>query len=218
MLLFEVTALLERLGAWGLVLLAIFYVAACILLIPGSILTMGAGALAASLWPENLLWALLMGTAAVSAGSTAGAVAAFLLGRTLARARVVLWVSNNARFAALDAAIGADGWKLVFLLRLSPAFPFTLLNYALGLSSVSLRDYFFASWAGMLPGALLYVYIGATAQSLLLATAADRTRTPGDMVLMVLGLAAAFAGVFYVTRVARRALQAQTAGQAGEQE
>src|SRR5439155_1410723 len=94
-----------------------------------------------------------------SSAATLGASAAFLVGRYLARAAVERRIAANPRFAAIDRAVGAEGRKIVFLLRLSPVFPFNLLNYALGLTRVRFADFFLAS-VGMLPGTVLYVYSG----------------------------------------------------------
>lgn len=174
------------------------YVAACVLMLPGSILTLGAGA----------LFGIVNGTLLVSLSSTAGATAAFLVGRFLARGMVARRVAGNPAFAALDEAVAGEGWKIVGLTRLSPVFPFNLLNYAFGLTRVSLRDYVLASWAGMLPGTLLYVYLGSLAGSLaeLGAQAAGRARTPAEWVFYGIGLVATAAATVVVTRIARRAL------------
>lgn len=91
---------------------------------------------------------------------------AFLLGRTVARAWVSSRVAANARVAAIDRAVGREGLKIVLLTRLSPVFPFNLLNYAFGLAQVSLRDYVLGSLVGMLPGTLMYVYLGSLITSL----------------------------------------------------
>src|SRR5262249_61840093 len=141
---------------WGRGLRARASLPATVFAVPGSLITLGAGA----------AFGLIRGTLAVSAGSTLGAAAAFLLGRTLARGWVEHKVANKPRFRALDQAIGAEGFKIVLLLRLSPVFPFNVLNYALGLTRVSFRSYLVASWIGMLPGTVMYVYLGAALGSL----------------------------------------------------
>src|SRR5690606_28498352 len=112
-----------------------------VLLIPGSALTLGAGALFGVFW----------GTVYASTGATLGATCAFLIGRYLARDWVAARIARRPAFVAIDRAVAEEGWKIVGLTRLSPIFPFVLLNYAFGLTRVSLRDYVFASWLGMLP-------------------------------------------------------------------
>src|ERR1019366_4448940 len=130
------------LGALAPVAFIAIYIAACVAFVPGSILTIGAG----------VIFGVVRGSIYVSIAATLGATAAFLVGRYLARDWVAAKIAGNARFAAIDAAVAKEGWKIVGLCRLSPAFPFNLLNYAFGLTQVSLKDYFFASWLGMLPG------------------------------------------------------------------
>lgn len=197
---------LRGFGVQGLFLLVLAYVVACVLMLPGSLLTLGAGFIGATLWPNSLFLAILAGGLAASAGSTLGATAAFLLGRTILRDVAAARIADNVKFQALDNAIGRQGFKLVFLVRLSPAFPFNLLNYGLGLSNVSLRDYVLASWLGMIPGTVLYVYLGATAQSLATASGGVREKTPQEYIVLALGLAATMAVVWLVTRTARAAL------------
>jgi uncharacterized membrane protein YdjX (TVP38/TMEM64 family) len=98
----------------------------------------------------------------VSVSSTAAAALAFLLARSALRPLVEasLRRRGGARFARLDAAIRADGARVVLLLRLSPLFPFSLSNYALGLTSVRFPAYVAATWAGALPATFAYVYLG----------------------------------------------------------
>ncbi len=121
------------------------------------------------------------------------------------REKVARWAEANPKFAALDRAIGQNGFKMVFLSRLSPAFPFTLLNYLLGLTTVRASSYALANLLGMLPGTFLYVYIGATAREALAGGAADETGAL-QLALKIVGLLATFAVVFIVTRAARKAM------------
>jgi len=137
----------EGLGVWGPLFVGLFYVLACVLFIPGSVLTLGAG----------FLFKAVLGTITVSLGATAGACAAFLVGRTVARQWISRKIKGNRKFAAIDEAVGQEGFKIVLLTRLSPLFPFNLLNYAFGLTQVPLWKYALASWIGMLPGTVMYV-------------------------------------------------------------
>jgi uncharacterized membrane protein YdjX (TVP38/TMEM64 family) len=183
-------------GAVGVLVFIAVYIAATVLFIPGSILTLGAG----------FIYGLLYGSIYVSIASTLGATAAFLVGRYVARGWVASKVSGNERFSAIDDAVGREGWKIVGLTRLSPIFPFNLLNYAYGLTKVKLRDYFFASWIGMLPGTVMYVYVGTLAGDLATLGADERSRTVGEWILLIVGLLATVAVTIYVTRIARKAL------------
>ncbi len=200
---FDIQGLLRRalewigdLGPAGAAAFVGIYVVACVLFIPGSILTLGAGA----------VYGVVRGSLLVSVASTLGATAAFLAGRYLARDWVARRIEGNERFRAIDRAVGREGWKIVGLTRLSPVFPFNLLNYAYGLTRVSLRDYVLASWIGMIPGTVMYVYLGSLAGSLATLDAGGGGRSRAQWVLYVIGLAATVAVTVYVTRIARAAL------------
>jgi uncharacterized membrane protein YdjX (TVP38/TMEM64 family) len=181
-----------HLGPWGVVIFIAIYVIATVLFIPGSVLTLGAGAVFGVVW----------GSVYVSIAATLGATCAFLVGRYLARDAIARKIEGNERFAAIDKAVAGEGWKIVGLTRLSPAFPFTLLNYAFGLTQVKLRDYVLASWIGMMPGTVMYVYLGSLAS----AASGDRTRTAGEWTLYGVGLLATVVVTVFVTRIARQAL------------
>ena len=186
----------EAQGAAGAAVFVLLYVAACVLFIPGSLLGLGAGA----------IYGVAQGAALVSFASTLGATAAFLLGRHFARGWVASRITGNARFGAIDAAVGREGWKIVALTRLSPVFPFNLLNYAYGLTRVSLRDYVLASWVGMFPGTLLYVYLGSLAGHLAgLGTSAQGAKEV-RWAFTILGFVATAAVTIVVSRLARKAL------------
>lgn len=185
------------LGMWGPVIFIAIYVLACVLFIPGAILTLGAG----------FIFGVIKGTVIVSIASTLGATSAFLVGRYLAREWVSKKIEGNQKFKAVDEAVAREGWKIVGLVRLSPVFPFNLLNYAFGLTKVSLRDYFFASWIGMFPGTVMYVYIGSLAGDLATLGAGRQSRTPAEWAVYVVGLLATVAVTVYVTRIARKALE-----------
>ena len=191
-LLKAVLAWLGKLGPWGPALFIAIYVLAAVLFVPGSVLTLGAGA----------LFGLWLGSVCVSAGATLGATCAFLVGRYLARDIVARKIEGNEKFAAIDKAVAQEGWKIVFLTRLSPVFPFTLLNYAFGLTRVKLGHYVLASWIGMMPGTVMYVYLGSLAH----VGAAPRQRTTGEWVLYGVGLLATIVVTVFVTRVAQKAL------------
>ncbi len=189
-------AWVQRIGPWGAVLLGAAYIPAALLFVPGSLLTLGAG----------FALGVGLGTVAVSIGSTLGASAAFLAGRTLARGFIEAKISHNPRFRAIDQAVKHEGFKIVLLTRLSPVFPFNLLNYAFGLTPVSLRDYFLASWLGMLPGTVMYVYLGSAAKNLADLAAGKVEGGTGQQALFGVGLLATVAVTVAVTRVAKRAL------------
>ena len=184
-------------GPWGPVLLALAYVLTTVLLVPGSIITLGAG----------FLFGVPIGTVAVSVGSVAGASAAFGIGRTIARSWVEKKTAQNPRFRALDEAVGREGFKIVLLIRLSPVFPFVFTNYALALTSVRFRDFLLASWIGMLPGTVLYVYLGSTIKSLAEAASGSPRGGTAQNVFFWFGLLVAGLVTVVITRTARAALK-----------
>jgi pyruvate/2-oxoglutarate dehydrogenase complex dihydrolipoamide dehydrogenase (E3) component/uncharacterized membrane protein YdjX (TVP38/TMEM64 family) len=192
----------ESLGALGPVVVVLLYIISTVFFIPGSALTVGAGT----------LFGLQTGLMVVVAGANLGALCSFLLARSFLRHKVAAWAAASPKFGSLDRSIGRQGFKMVLLTRLSPVFPFVLLNYFLGLTAVRVGAYVLASLIGMLPATFLFVYIGAAAREALAGpnAAADFYQ----QVLKYVGLAATVAVVVVVTRIARRALR--EAEQAGE--
>lgn len=184
------------LGSIGPLAVALAYVLTTVLFIPGSAITIGAGG----------LFGMKTGFLVVLVGANLGALCAFLLARSFLREKVARWAEANQKFRPLDQAIGRQGFKMVFLLRLSPAFPFTLLNYLLGLTAIGTGPYVIANLLGMLPGIFLYVYIGAAARD---ALTGEMTASAGlfQQALKYVGLLATVAVVMFVTRIARKALR-----------
>jgi uncharacterized membrane protein YdjX (TVP38/TMEM64 family) len=197
----------EGLGTWGLVLMAAAFTPACLLFLPGSPISLGAGA----------IYGVVPATIAMSIGSTIGATAAFLAGRTLARGLIEERIARHPKFAAIDRAVAEQGFKIVLLTRLSPAFPFNLLNYAFGLTRVRLRDYVLASWIGMFPGTVMYVYLGSAVKNLAALVAGDFEGGLAQQVLFFIGLLATVVVTVFVTRVAKRALDQAVAQQQADQ-
>ena len=185
-------------GGWGVLGFFAAYVAGTVLFLPGSVLTLGAG----------FVYGLWAGVPLVSAASVAGASLAFALGRTAARPWVERRAREHPRFAAVDAAVARRGFRVVLLLRLSPVLPFNLLNYALSLTRVSFGDYLGASALGMLPGTVLYVYLGSLVVEL--GELASGGRPSGGWAaraLLLAGLVATAGLTVWLARVARAALE-----------
>jgi uncharacterized membrane protein YdjX (TVP38/TMEM64 family) len=194
----------DSLGAWGPAVFIVGYALAVAAFVPASLLTLAAGA----------IFGIGAGTVYVFIAAVAGSSLAFLVSRYLARSAIERRLAGSEKFHAIDRAVGAQGRRIVFLLRLSPAFPFNLLNYALGLTSVRFADYFAAS-VGMLPGTLLYVYSGkAVGDVAALAGGAAPERGASDLALLGVGLVATAVVTVLVTRIARRALAEATGGAA----
>lgn len=192
----------EGMGVFGPAIFGGAYVLAGLLFVPGAALTIAAGALFGLLW----------GTAVVSVASTITAALAFLAARYLARRSVERAAQARPSFAAVDRAIGKGGWKIVALLRLSPAVPFSVGNYLYGLTPIRFWPYVLASWIFMLPGTFLYVYVGHLgATGLAVAGGGSNAVGYGKTALLLAGLAATVVVTVYVTRLARRALAEQGA-------
>ena len=192
----DALAQIEGLGAVGAIAFIALYIAATVAFLPGSILTLGAG----------VVFGVVQGSIYVFIGATLGATLAFLVGRYVARGWVSKKIAGNQKFKAIDHAIGQAGFKIVLLTRLSPVFPFNLLNYVLGATQVSLRDYFFGC-IGMIPGTVMYVYIGSLAYDLTLIGSADQPTNPEvQWAIRLMGFVATVAVTLYVTRVAQKAL------------
>ncbi|HEX5759629.1 MAG TPA: TVP38/TMEM64 family protein [Thermoanaerobaculia bacterium] len=191
------TAWVQGLGVWGPVAYIAGYVVATVVFAPGVVLTLASG----------VIFGLLWGTVYTLIGASIGAACAFLVARYLARRFVERRLAARPRFQAIDRAVGHQGFKIVVLMRLSPVFPYNLLNYALGLTRVRFADYLLAS-VGMIPGTLLYVYYGKALGSLAaVASGAEVQKGTEFWLFLGLGLAATIAVTTYITRIAGRALR-----------
>lgn len=182
----------KGLGWVGYVLYALVYAACCVLFVPASVLTLGAGA----------LYGLGTGTAVVLCGATLGATLSFLLARTALRGKVERMTAASPKFRALDRAIGKEGAKIVFLIRLAPVFPFTYINYAFGLTAVRTLPYVLATLFGMIPGTFAYVYLGSAAVGV-----ASGDTGPTRRLVQIVGAVLALVVTLFVARVATRAIK-----------
>lgn len=193
----QFTAWVEGLGALAPVVFILGYVVATVAFIPGSVLTLAAGAIFGLLW----------GTVYVLLGASLGACLAFLIARYLARGWVETKIEGKPKFQAVDRAVAREGGKIVALLRLTPVMPFNLLNYALGLTKVGFWPYALACLA-MLPGTFLYVYLGYVAKTA--AAGGGEAQTIGQWVMRIVGLAATVVVTILITKKAKKALDEQT--------
>ncbi|AFZ37829.1 SNARE associated Golgi family protein [Stanieria cyanosphaera PCC 7437] len=188
---------IDSVGVVGAIAFIFLYIIATVAFLPGSILTLGAG----------VVFGLVLGSLYVFIGATLGATAAFLVGRYLARSLVAQKIEGNQKFSAIDRAVGREGLKIVLLTRLSPIFPFNLLNYAYGVTGVSLKDYVIGS-VGMIPGTIMYVYIGSLAGNLATIGTEAQTANPAlQWTIRIVGLITTVAVTLYVTKIARKALE-----------
>ncbi len=188
---------IAELGAWAPALFILTYIAATVAFVPGSVLSLAAGA----------IFGLWRGVALVFAGAVLGSSLAFALARGLLHHRVAGWLARDPRLAAVGQAVTGEGLVVVLLLRLSPVIPYNVLNYALGVSGVRFRDFLIGS-VGMLPGTFLYTYSGKLMGDVALAVSgASAPRGPGYYALLAVGLAATIAVTIMVTRKARAAFE-----------
>jgi uncharacterized membrane protein YdjX (TVP38/TMEM64 family) len=190
-------AWIDSLGAIAPIAFIVLYVVVTVAFVPASIVTLGAG----------VVFGVVQGSIYVFIGAMLGATAAFLVGRYVARDWVGQKIASNAKFKSIDEAIAREGGKIIFLIRLSPAFPFNLLNYALGLTKVSLKDYVVGT-TGIIPGTIMYVYLGSLAGNLATLGAGEAPSNPAiTWAIRIIAFIATVAVTVYVTRVARKALQ-----------
>jgi uncharacterized membrane protein YdjX (TVP38/TMEM64 family) len=189
----------QGLGALGYGVYALGY-AIIGLFVPASILTIGAGA----------LFGVVGGSIVVAIGATLAATIAFMLARTVLRKRIERMVEKNPKFRAVDRAIAREGAKIVLLVRLSAVFPFLFVNYAFGLTGIGALEYAVATFIGILPGTVAFVYLGAAG-----AAAATQSRT--KTIITVIGVVIAFAVSIFVARIANRALLHDQLEDAGDQ-
>ncbi|MCP4849141.1 MAG: TVP38/TMEM64 family protein [Verrucomicrobiaceae bacterium] len=190
----EMMSSIRSLGYWGALLFTLVYVAATVILIPGPILTLGAGA-TFGLWKGFLL---------VSLASTLAASTAFLVGRHLARDWIWKKIADNSRMAGIKAAIDRDGWKIVGLSRLSPMIPYTILNYFLSLTHVRFTHYVIASWIGMMPGTFAYVYLGSLG-----AIDTQHEKSAMEWTLLCIGIIATLVVTVLISRIAGKVMARQ---------
>ena len=191
----EFIAWVQQLGTVGVIVFVIAYAVATVLFLPGWIFTVSAG----------LIYGVFAGTAIALCGALIGASMAFLIARYFLRRNIEEITKKNPRFAAIDEAIGKNGWKIVGLLRLSPLIPFNLSNYFYGITSISFRAYVLVSAFGMIPGTLLYAYLGAIGQAGV--SGGTSAHSKWQYVLLGVGLVATIAVTILISRIARNALK-----------
>jgi uncharacterized membrane protein YdjX (TVP38/TMEM64 family) len=153
----ELQIWIQSQGILAPLIFGIIYITATVLVLPGSVLTIGGGILFGTAW----------GTLINLISATLGATCAFLLARYLGREFVAKRLKGKV--AQFDEKVGEHGFYTVLYLRLIPLFPFNLLNYSLGLTQVKFRDYFIASFVGMAPGSFVFTSLGGIGKHLRLS-------------------------------------------------
>ncbi len=187
---------INGLGAIAPLVFILAYVIITVAFLPASVVTLGAG----------FVFGVVKGSILVFIGAMLGATAAFLIGRFVARDWIAKKVEGNNFFNALDNAIAEEGLKLIFLIRLSPAFPFNLLNYALGLTKVSLKDYVLGT-TGIIPGTVMYVYLGSLIGDIAMLGSGETPSNPIiSWIIRILIFVTVVAITLYISKIAKKAL------------
>lgn len=190
---------IDNLGSIKYVVFLVGYVIVTVAFLPASVVTLGAGA----------IFGVVTGSILVFVGAMIGATAAFLIGRFLARDWIAKKVEGNRFFNSLDNSIAEEGLKLIFLIRLSPAFPFNLLNYALGLTKVSLKDYVLGT-TGIIPGTIMYVYLGSLVGDVAMIGQETAETSPQEVIvgwiIRILIFVTIVAISLYIAKIAKKAL------------
>jgi uncharacterized membrane protein YdjX (TVP38/TMEM64 family) len=185
---------IESLGVCGGPLFAAVYVIATVVLAPGSLFTIAAG----------LLFGLVWGLPIVLVGAKIGAALAFLIARCLVRDRIEAMIERRPKFKAVDRAVTEEGWKVVLLLRLTPVVPFNIQNYFFGLTKIEFWRYVVATFVGIIPGTVMYLYIGAIGRALV--GGEGQWGTP-QWIFFGVGLVATIVVAVLITRKAKQKLK-----------
>lgn len=194
----QVLMMIEAAGFWGpLIFLAVFALA-CIFFVPFGIFAFSGG----------MLFGFWRGSALSVLGNGLGSVAAFWIGRYLARRWVERALTGNAFFKSFSGALERKGWQIVLLARLSMVFPFSIGNYAFGTTRIPAWQYGVCTMIGPIPAAMVCAYLGALTGDISLLHSRAWPRMPGEWALLILGLVANAALFFFVCRMARKALSA----------
>jgi uncharacterized membrane protein YdjX (TVP38/TMEM64 family) len=193
---------IQSAGALGWAMFIGLYALCCLLFIPGSILTVSAGA----------VYGFWLGSFLVLVGNGLGSVLSLLITRTFLREWLAKKIAKHPKLKALEKAVAADDLRLVFLTRLSPIMPFSLINYSLGLTKISAWRFLLATEMGAIPATFVYVYIGTLIGSLAQIGPDLKQHRPIEWIFQGVGLVVTVAVTIYVTRLATRAVNARMEG------
>lgn len=188
---------IDTLGPWAPAILILLYIPACLCMVPNTLITPGVG----------FLLGAVTGTFTAIIGLTVGASATFLFSRALGRNWFHHRVPHQPRLAAIELACRRDGFKIVLLTRLTPAFPSNLMSYFFGVTGVSLSEYAAATAIGMFPRTIIYASIGAAAKSYADASNSHIEDRPWVQWAIYIGVAVTLFVVIAIARIARRALE-----------
>jgi len=198
--LLELLRWVDQQGIWSAVLFIVIMAAVVVLLLPGVLFTTGAG----------FVFGVFKGTAYVVLGTAMGAAIAFLIARYLLGDRARQLILRHGGLRSVTAEMEQHDFQVVLLTRLIPFFPGKLSNYFFGLTDFSLRGYFFGTLIGLIPFSLHNVYLGSLAANLMALDEQEFGRTPVEWSIYAVGFLATVAAVFYLNKLARRALSRYT--------
>jgi len=185
----------------GSFVFVLVYFSATVLLLPGSIFTIGAGFVFAQVVGQ--VGGVFLGTLVVFLGATSGATVAFIIARYILRSTIENKAKNNKKFGIIDKVVELNGLKVTFLLRLAPIVPFNIFNYFMGITSVTLYQYCLAHF-GLLPGTFVYVFLGTTLSSVADASGAGFTSNKTVLIILIVLLVVAFIGIFLLSYYAKK--------------
>jgi len=183
-------------GAWAALFFIVLMVAAMVLLLPGVLLTTGAG----------FVFGVIEGTLYVVIGTTIGAGLAFLIARHFFGETAHIYIRNRAKLSVVTDEMAPHGWKIVLLTRLIPFFPGKVSNYLFGLTSFSFPGFVAGTFLGVIPFSLHNVYLGSLAADLSTLGVRESARTPLEWTIYGAGFLGTILAVVLLNRLARRAL------------
>ncbi len=192
----SILAAIDTMGYWAALTFILLYIICSLCFVPISLLTVGAG----------IIFGLTLGSVYVCIATAIAAIIAFTIGRYLALDWVEQKIENNLHFNMINHAVAREGWKIVFLARISPFFPFSVANYIFSISRISLKDYFFASLLGLIPSNIIYVYFGSLAGELANLDLQFSPKNQSELIWQILGIALTIAGTIYITHITKKAL------------
>ncbi|CAK9276970.1 unnamed protein product [Sphagnum jensenii] len=184
-------------GPWGPLVLALAYIPCAVLALPATMLTLGGG----------YLFGLVFGFTIDSIGSILGATAAFWVGRTIGRSYVISKLKDYPQFQTIDLAVHKSGFKIALLLRLVPLLPYNVMNYLLSVTPISTSKYILASWIGMMPLTLAFVYVGTTIKNIADISQGGGDFTRGHFIMLMIGLVLTIVAVILVMWIAKNSLE-----------
>lgn len=187
---------LQLTGPESVVIFALVFTIATLILIPASPLAAVSG----------FLYGPILGTLVTSSAGLISATIAFLISRHFLNKRINRWINKHPRVKAINSAVGADGFRVVFLLRLASVLPFIPLSYLLGISDIKIRTYAFATWLGLFPGTLMYVFLGSLVTNVSQFLEEAKTASYSSGVITAAGVLVIIIVMIIITRGARKAL------------